>query len=463
MDCTSDTPLFDFSKARGASDAPDVAGVGPVAAARAKPMSVSLLVRRIKDSLSDAFPDTVAVVGQVSNFKRTEAGHVYFRLKDASAAIDAVMFKTHASRLKFDLSDGLEVVASGRVDVYDTQGRLQLYVERITPRGQGELELAFRQMCEKLRAEGFFDPSAKKPIARFPRGIGIVTSATGAVLRDIHRTLARRWPSAEIYLLATAVQGKGAAEQIARAVNLLDANARKYDIDTIIVARGGGSLEDLWAFNEEVLARAIFAARTPIISGVGHETDVTVADLAADLRAATPTAAAELAAVDADEIRKHVTNLAARLRRTLVDRVKSARAAVEGFLRSAIFRDPSGAVRTHVQRMDELSYRLRAGLSGAVAGGRNRLEPLAGALAARTPAHLLQLARQRVDSAQRQLEAMSYRSVLARGYSVTRDAAGEILRSAKNVKSGQTIQTELADGKIKSIVKKDEQHDQRKD
>ena len=475
------------------SDEPGAAG----APQRDGPLSVSALVASVKDALNDAFPDRVTVVGELSNFKHHSSGHMYFRLKDANAAIDAAMFRGRASKLKFTPENGLEVVVEGRIDVYESRGQLQLYVERMTPRGAGALELAFKQLCDKLRAEGLFDPAAKKPIGRLPRAIGVVTSPTGAALRDIRRTLARRWPAARVYLLGALVQGDRAAADVADAVTLLDAQAERLGIDTIIVTRGGGSIEDLWAFNEEVLARAIFACRTPVISGVGHETDVTIADMVADCRAATPTAAAELAVPDAAEVRQHLATLAMRLSRAAGERIASARTALDGIGRSAVFRDPTARVRSQMQRTDELSHRMASALRGRLAEARDALEPAAGRLAAlhparlaerararlertigrmawalgaksklagdalaalelrlkaRHPRHRVALARQQLAALRRQLDAMSYRSVLARGFSVTRIADGAILRSADDAHAGQTLHTELADGTVNSRV-----------
>lgn len=496
--------LFDPDKARGASQSPDVGedvtekilSEGEGGQARG-PMSVSALIARIKNALADAFDQRVSVVGELSNVKLHTSGHLYFRLKDAGASIDVAMFRQHAGRLKFQPTDGLEVVVEGRIDVYDVRGQLQLYAERITPKGAGALELAFRQLRAKLAGEGLFEAACKKTLPRFPRAVGVVTSQTGAAIRDIRRTLMRRWPAAEVYLVDVLVQGEGAAEQIARAIRLLDANAARYEIDTIIVGRGGGSLEDLWAFNEEIVARAIFAAKTPIISGVGHEVDVTIADLAADVRAPTPTAAAELAVPNADDIRRHAAQLASRLHRKVGDDFARARAALESVGRSAVLRDPTGRLRTQTQRLDELTHRLRAGVRERLAGAAARLQPAANRLAALHPArlaerawarlqqltaqlrwalgarsklasnsltqlenqlqavhprHRFKLARQHVAAMQRQLEAMSYRNVLQRGFSVTRRANGCILRSAGQVRRGQAVETELADGRFRSVV-----------
>ncbi|MGA2264812.1 MAG: exodeoxyribonuclease VII large subunit [Phycisphaerae bacterium] len=495
-------PFFDPSKTQPPKVAPDVGREDAANASTAKPsrpapLSVSALILQIKGALAEAFPRLVAVVGEISNFKQHSSGHVYFRLKDAASAIDVAMWRQHASKLKFTPTDGLEVVVEGRVDVYDARGQLQLYAERMTPKGAGALELAFRQLREKLQRQGLFDPAAKVALPRFPRAVGIITSPTGAAIRDIRRTLVRRWPAVRAYLLPVPVQGEGSAEAIAAAVAAMDANAARLGIDTIILARGGGSLEDLWAFNEEIVARAIFAARVPIVCGVGHETDITIADLVADVRAATPTAAAELAVPDAAEFARHLAVLGGRLHRRTVETVCAARAELEAVQRSVIFRDPAWRVRTSLQRADELSHRLRAVLADLTSDCRRRLEPLAGRLAVMHPAalaerargqvdrlasrldwafgrqskragdvltalgsrllsaspvHRLRLARQQIDAAERQLEALCYRNVLARGFSVTRDPQGRILRAARGVKDGQWIRTELAEGTLDSRV-----------
>lgn len=474
-----------------ASSSPPSAPSGP------QPISVTTLILRIKNALASAFPQRIAVVGEISNLKLHTSGHIYFRIKDNGAAIDAAMWRASASRLKFRPADGMEVVVEGKVDVYDVRGQLQLYVERMTPRGAGALELAFRQLYEKLQKEGLFDAARKIPLPPFPRAVGLVTSATGAAVRDIIRTLRHRWPAVRVYLVPVLVQGEGAAEDIADALARLDACASRFGIDTIILARGGGSLEDLWAFNEEIVARAIYACNTPIVCGVGHEVDTTIADLVSDVRAPTPTGAAELAVPEMQEVRKHLAHLAQRLEKSVADDVRSARAALMGILRSVVFRDPAWRVRVHTQRADELQHRLLGGLRQALSASRRRLEPAANRLAALHPArlaerararleravsrlawvlggaskrsgdklatlearlgavsplHALELARQRVTAAERQLEAMSYRSVLRRGYSVTRGADGAILRTAADVVAGAWIETELADGTISSQV-----------
>jgi len=505
-----DFALFDPDKARGPRPGPDVGKdvtaelVGQAGDPRSDttglptpPLSVSALLARIKGALADAFPGRVSVVGEISNFKRHGSGHLYFRLKDAQASIDVAMFRSFADRLPFSPSDGLEVVIDGRVDVYDVRGQLQLYAEALTPKGTGALELAFRQLKEKLQAEGLFDAARKKPVARYPRGIGVVTSPTGAAIRDVARTLGRRWPGARVFLVPVLVQGEGAAGQIAQAVAMLDASADGLGIDTLIVARGGGSLEDLWAFNEEAVARAVFAARTPVISGIGHEVDVTICDLVADVRAATPTAAAELAVPNAEEVGAMVAQLGQRLRRSAGQAVRQGGSDLQSVRRSAVFRDPVARLRTQTQRADELGYRLRASVRERLSIGRGRfsfaaaalaalhparlaeraraalaelagrgrwalggrtkragdeLAELAGRLAAAHPRHRLALLRQQAQGLARQLEAMSYRSVLRRGFSVTRALGGGILRSAGEAAGGMRVSTELADGQFTSVV-----------
>ena len=499
--CAAKLP-FDFSQAKGPRRGPDVGKdvTGEFASARgAAPagMTVTSLLALIKGALTESLPPRITVIGEISNLKMHSSGHVYFSLKDAGACINAAMFRQAASRLKFRPADGLEVVVEGRVDVYEVRGQLQLYVEAMIPKGAGALELAFRQLHDKLKAEGLFDPTHKIPLPRFPRAVGVITSPTGAAVRDIRRTLARRWPAATVYLLPVLVQGDGAAQDIAAAIAAMDAAASQFDIDTIIVGRGGGSLEDLWAFNEEAVARAIFACRTPIISGVGHEVDTTIADLVADVRAATPTGAAELAVPDAADVRRQLAQLATGLLRNVTECLRQWRQSLDACMRSVVFRDPRHRLRTQVQHIDELSHRLRAGARQRLSLGSRRLEPAANRLMALHPARLremaarrldalvnrlrwvlggrskqagealatlqgrllaahprnrLAMASQRLDALGRHLEALGYRSILQRGFSVTRSESGQIVRSVSQVAAGATIQTEVADGNFKSRV-----------
>lgn len=464
-------------------------------------LSVSACVKLIKNVLTVGFPTRIMVVGEISNISIPASGHMYFSLKDSDSTISAVMWKFTSRRLKFKPANGMEVIIECKPDIYDAQGKLQLYVERMTPRGAGALELGFRQLREKLRGEGLFDPARKKPIPQFPRAVGIITSQTGAAIRDIQLTLHRRFPGVRAYLLPVMVQGEGASAEISDAVKFLDAAAEKFQIDTIILARGGGSLEDLWGFNEEILARAIASARTPIISGVGHEVDMTICDMVADFRAATPTAAAERAVCDKLDFTRHINNLSVRLEQNILESLSRRKIELRGILRSPIFHDPTIHLRSGWQRVDELSHRLKASLQVQSASARRALEPLtprlvrlaperlceragaklnaitarlrwglgeyskkngdrlanlASAMAAANPSQQLKMARQKIDAAEKHLTAMSYRSVLKRGFTVSRNTNGSIIRSSRNIKPHDTIETEFIDGLASSVVQETE-------
>ena len=262
-------------------------------------LTVTEVTEQIKELLETSFPN-VWIEGEISNFSRPRSGHCYLTLKDDEAQLPAVIWRSTASRLRFDLHDGLEVVCLGHLDVYPPRGRYQLIVREIEPKGIGALELAFRQLRDKLAKEGLFEPGYKKPLPAFSRRIAVVTSATGAAIRDFLEVLRRRWRGADVWIVPVRVQGEGAAEEIAAALE--DVNRLADRPDCIVVTRGGGSLEDLWAFNEEVVVRAIFASKIPVVSAIGHEIDVTLSDLVADVRALTPSEAAELVAPAADEL-----------------------------------------------------------------------------------------------------------------------------------------------------------------
>ena len=334
---------------------------------------------------------------------RPRSGHVYFNLKDDSAQVRAVLWKREAQKLAFDLADGMAVKAFGDLTVYPVRGEYQLSVRRVEPEGVGALELAFRQVVARLAAEGLFDPARKRRLPRYPQRIVVVTSPTGAAVRDLLQVLGRRWPAAEVLIAPSRVQGTGAAVEIAGAIALAN---RVKGADLVVVARGGGSLEDLWAFNEEVVARAIFASGLPVVSAVGHEVDVTVADLVADVRALTPTDAGTLCVPDVRDVRITLDALADRL----------ARGAGEPLRRA----------------------RLRVGDLGGRMGR---------AMASRLESRRRDLARSAA-----QLEALSPLGVLARGYSLTQRADGAIVRGAADVKVGETIRTRLAGGVIVSRV-----------
>jgi exodeoxyribonuclease VII large subunit len=365
--------------------------------------SISELTERIKRSLEADFAE-VALHGEVSNLARPRSGHIYFTLKDDSASIRAVMWKTDTRRLAFDLTDGLAVRAIGRLTVYPPRGEYQIVVREIEPEGIGALELAFRQRYAKLALEGLFDPGRKRPLPRFPRRIVVVTSPTGAAIRDILQVVSRRWKSASVLIAPARVQGVGADREVVAALELANQVA---DADVIIVARGGGSLEDLWTFNEESVVRAIVGSRLPVVSAVGHEIDVTLADLAADKRALTPTEAGEVCVPDSREVALHLDRLADRLRTAGAGRLRDAR-----------------------DHLNQLSERARQALKHDLVARGHRVARLAASL-----------------------EALSPLGVLARGYSLTFLADGKTLvRDRRAVAAGDLIETRLAAGIVTSRV-----------
>lgn len=391
-------------------------------------LSVSQLTASIKDLLEGAFPD-VWVSGEISNFSRPQSGHCYLTLKDSDAQIRAVMWRGTASRVRFDMHDGLEVVCHGHVDVYAPRGSYQLVIEQIEPRGMGALELALRQLKAKLEAEGLFDPARKRPLPRFPRTVAVVTSPTSAAIRDFLEVLRRRWRGANVLVIPARVQGEGAAEEIAEGIELANRLTDPH-IDCLVVGRGGGSLEDLWAFNEEVVVRAIFASRLPVVSAVGHEIDVTLSDLVADVRALTPSEAAERVVPAAEEIRQLLGQHQRRLVAALRGRAAMARSRLDAVAGSTSFRRPAQRVHDLAQRLDELASRKTRAMQ-----------------------HQTRLLRGRLDAIGNQLESLSPHAVLQRGYSITRTEEGdEPVRDAKALTAGQVLLTQLSKGEVRSVV-----------
>jgi exodeoxyribonuclease VII large subunit len=364
--------------------------------------TVSELTARIKSALERGFAE-VALRGEVSNLSRPRSGHVYFSLKDDAAQIRAMLWKSDAQKVVFELHDGLAVKVWGRVTVYAPRGDYQLAIEAIEPEGIGALELAFRQTMARLAAEGLFDPDRKKPLPRFPKRIVIVTSPTGAAVRDLLQVTARRWPATEILIAPTSVQGPGAAQEIAAALGLAH---RVAGADLVILARGGGSLDDLWAFNEEVVARAIAGSKLPVVSAIGHEIDVTIADYVADRRALTPSEAGEICVPDAREVAQQLDRLGDRIARAGRARIDQARL-----------------------RLQTLAEQAKRAVTRALDDRRHRLARHAAAL-----------------------EALSPLAVLARGYSLTFQEDGALVRTPDDVHPGTLIRTRLASGRITSRV-----------
>jgi len=386
--------------------------------------TVAELTGRIRASLEDNFHN-LWVVGEISGLARPRSGHMYLTLKDDKAQLGAVMWRGTAERVRFNLEDGLEVLAFGSITVYEPRGRYQMIISRIRPRGIGALQLAFEQLKKKLEKEGLFDPAHKKLLPLIPGRIGIVTSATGAAIRDIIRQLDKRFPNFNALVVPVRVQGKAAAGEIAEAISYLNT---RDDIDVMIVGRGGGSIEDLWPFNEEVVARAIYASRIPVISAVGHEVDITISDLVADVRALTPTAAGEIVVPDKSILHGQIDQLAARLRNSLVNRVDLARSQLAALAAATSLDRPVDIIRRHQQHIDELMMRMQA-----------------------TVSHRVEIEREQLGTFSGKLDALSPMGVLARAYSITLKN-GAALRSAAQVKAGERLETVLAKGRIESTV-----------
>lgn len=390
--------------------------------------SVSEVNRFIKGLLdAEGSLQRIMIRGELSNFKTYRSGHCYFTLKDARAALKCVMFRSRAQYLRFLPQDGQQVVASGSISVYERDGVYQLYVDSLAEEGQGALSEALRQLKARLAAEGLFDASHKQALPPFPKRIGVITSLSGAVLRDIYHVGKRRDPSVQLALLPVQVQGQGAAEEIAAAIRYFNA---KYPVDVLIVGRGGGSLEDLWAFNEECVVRAIFASRIPVISAVGHETDFTLADEVSDLRAATPSQAAELAIPDAAEVLQRVRSLRARLLQAARHDISLRREQLRHLMQRPLWQAPERLLEARVQQLDALSERLKR---AAAARAEEKHQALASA----------------ID----RLALLDPVRVLHRGYAVV-EKEGRPLSRVREAAPGDTLLLRLADGQIQAGVEK---------
>lgn len=392
--------------------------------------TVSELTGEIKDLIEGNLPE-VWVRGEVSNCLKANSGHVYFTLKDEGAQIAAVVWRNTAARFRFEMHDGLQVVVNGGVEVYKPRGSYQVIVRQLIPQGVGALELAFRQLHAKLEAEGLFHPARKRPIPRFPKRIALVTSPIGAAVRDMIQVITRRWSGADLIIVPVKVQGEGAAQEIATALRNVH---RLPGVDVVICGRGGGSLEDLWAFNEEAVARAIAACQRPVISAVGHEIDVTIADLVADVRALTPSEAGERVVPDRAEVTRALDNLRQRLVSGLKNRAGKARLQLDGLRSRRVFVRPFQQVHDEMTRLDELDVRLRRAIRQRAVASKQRLD-----LAAAT------------------LDALSPLKVLGRGYSITRRAeTGELVTASDQLAIGDRITTILAAGQLTSRVESTE-------
>ncbi len=396
-----------------------------------KSWSVSEVTRYLKDLLeSNHNLVDLWVQGEISNTSRPSSGHLYFTLKDASAALRVVMWRSAVARLRFQPQDGDAAEIHGHISIYEVGGQYQLYADQIRPIGEGVLYQAFLQLKAKLEAEGLFDQEHKQPIPTRPRRIGIVTSPTGAALRDMLNTLRRRFPLTEVVLAPTAVQGVEAPPQIVAAIEVLNC---LEEVDLILVARGGGSIEDLWAFNDERVARAIYASRAPVISGVGHQTDFTIADFVADLRAATPTAAAELAVPDRVDLLVGIGELRQGLAGSILKITRDRRWALAELTNRLERRSPESRIQRDRQRMDELISRSATSLLN-----RLRLER----------SHVLSLAQR--------IEALNPEAVLKRGYAMISGSDGVAIRKVAQVAPGDRVDARVSDGTFSARVIKDD-------
>lgn len=376
---------------------------------------------------SDANLSYVFLSGEISNFtNHYRTGHLYMTLKDANASVKAVMFRSSASRLKFVPENGMKVIVKGRVSVFERDGQYQVYIDDMQPDGAGALTIAFEQLKAKLQKQGLFDMEAKKPIPKFPRKIGVVTSPTGAAIQDIRNIVFRRFPSAEIILYPVLVQGDGAAQQIADAIEYFN---QKDLADVLIVGRGGGSIEDLWAFNEEIVVYAIYNSIIPVISAVGHETDFTISDFVADLRAPTPSAAAELAVPDKAELLSNLNFLIKHCNQAMVDILSGKRNELEYITSSIYLKNPLMLIRQKQMQFDSVTSRIRNSALLTLAEEKTRFAKAASAL-----------------------DSLSLFKVLARGYSVVTNADGKIISASENLKKDDIINIKFSKGNAECIV-----------
>ena len=473
-----DLPLFAglssgaAPSARPSSTDPSPSSPAPRPSSPDRVYRVSEIARRIREVVEDGFPGPVTVEGEVSNLRRQPSGHLYFTLKDAEAQLNAVWFRGGQNAFAQRIADGAQVRVTGEIRTYEPRSQYQILVRSVREAGRGALFEALEKLKAKLQAEGLFDPARKRPLPVLPRCVGVATSTSGAALRDILKVLRRRFPTMRVLIAPCRVQGPGAAEEIASALDRLGAAA---GVDVIIAGRGGGSIEDLWAFNEEPVVRAIVRCPVPVISAVGHETDFTLADFAADQRAPTPSAAAEMAVAPRAEFDGRLADLGDRLRRILAHALTERRGRVRSAAMHPVLRDPAGLVesaRERVrgrsgdlaaalrdglsrarQRLDDAESRVRERLLGAGARARARLAATDIARLRRAAARRTSDARQQTARFAAQLRALSPLAVLDRGYSITWAADGTVLRSVARAAPGARIATQLRDGRFESEVK----------
>jgi len=458
--------------------APARAGLRLPGGTETKPLTVGQVNALIQQVLSGTLPPVFYIAGELSNFRTYDRGHAFFTLKEPGAELPAVMWRDNLARLKFRPKDGMAVIARGLIKMYEPQGKVQLYADLLLPQGAGALELAFRQLCEKLKAEGLFEPERKRPIPRLPQRVVIITSRTGDVLHDVLTTAYRRWPGLHTMLMPVRVQGEEAAPEIAAAIKTINKHAHTLadgkGVDLILLVRGGGSLEDLWAFNEEIVARAIVESKIPIATGIGHEPDTTIADLVGDLRGPTPTGVTELTVPDAKSLLREIDSTAAvltrdisrqvrdadnQLARLLVTLTQTTRESVRRRARQLDTRqqqvqriEPRHAIAQGWRRIDDTGRNLKDAAQRRLQRSRDRLAKLEQRLDRAGPALQLPRLREKLFALEAHLRAVSPQAVLDRGFSITYDENGHAVRSVAQVKTGDKLTTRVADGEIKSTV-----------
>ena len=413
-----------------------------------KYLTVSAITRYLKAKFDvDENLQTVFLKGEISNFKAHTTGHFYFSLKDESSKINAIMFRSNASKVLFKPMDGMKVLVTGRISVYEAMGSYQIYVDEMLEDGVGNLYIAYEQLKEKLQKEGLFNKTHKKKIPKIPKRVGIVTASTGAAIRDIITTIKRRFPICETILFPTLVQGENAKDDIVHNIEM----AQNYDLDVLIVGRGGGSIEDLWPFNEEVVARAIYNSKVPIISAVGHEVDFTIADFVADLRAPTPTAAAELAVPNMSDLKKYISQLSIRLNESVLKRVNYLKLYLDSIKNSFVIKNPMIMYENKKQSLDLMNSKLNDLMLGKVDRLKNEMEKIKKSYVLTNPKLLYKDKSLEVKNIIEKLELLNPLNILNRGYSITY-LNSLALKSVKEVKENDLLDIKLTDGVIQSKV-----------
>ena len=413
-----------------------------------KYITVTQLTRYIKYKIdNDAHLNEVFLRGEISNFKAHSRGHFYFTLKDETSRINAIMFASNTRSLKFVPQDGMKVLVTGKVSVYEANGGYQIYVNELLEDGIGNLYIAFEQLKKKLEEEGLFKDIYKKPIPKIPKKIGVITAPTGAAIRDIISTIKRRWPLTEIYLYPALVQGEDAKDDIVRQIKRADLAG----LDTLIVGRGGGSIEDLWAFNEEIVARAIFECSTPVISAVGHEVDFTIADFVADLRAPTPTGAAEMAVPQLKDIENYLHQVVIRLNNSITSHIKMDRQRLMKLTSRSIFQNPIMIYQTKELAFDHLMERLKFSLVNLKNIKEKEFIQIKNSYVLRNPYQLLEQKKNRFVPVLAKLETLSPLLTLKRGYTITKKD-DKVINSSKSLKKDDLLEVEFQDGVVQTKV-----------